>query len=89
MGISIPLCTESNPLTDRQKLSQATTSAIPTYTYTKLGANPPTESFYANAWITTIFVVILFWWPPTGQTTKLIFTLDGSNDADSCGSVHF
>ena len=54
------------------------------YGCAKYGANPLIGGFWANRWNITIFLFIPFFInSPTGQTRRRIFTLDGSNDADS------
>ena len=67
------------------------------YGCAKFGANPSTGGFWANGWnITKILFIYLsiYLYPffinsPTGQTRLRIFTLDGSNDADSHKDVPF
>jgi len=64
------------------------------YGYAKFGANPSTGGFWANGWNITkiylfIYLYLFFINSPTGQTRRRIFTLDGSNDADSRKDVPF
>ena len=63
------------------------------YGSAKFGANPSTGGFWANGWnITKIYLFIytfLFINSPTGQTRQRIFTLGGSNDANSRKDVPF
>ena len=78
--------TESTPLHRSPKnLVQVITSAAPTAV--------PNLGFWANGRnITKIFFIYLylsFMNSPTGQTRRRIFTLDGSNDADSRKNVPF
>ena len=65
------------------------------YGCAKFGANPSTGGFRANGWNITkilffIYLFMVFFMnSPTGQTRRRIFTLDGSNDADSRKDVLF
>ena len=64
------------------------------YGCAKFGANPSTRGFWTNGWNITKFLFIYLFIPffinsPTGQTRRRIFTLDGSNDADSRKDVPF
>ena len=63
------------------------------YSCAKFGANPSMGGFWANGWnITNIFFYLFipfFINSPTGHTRRRIFTLDGSNDADSRKDVPF
>jgi len=71
--------TESTPIT--KKLVQVITSAAPN-----------DGGFWANGWNITKFFFYLYLFfmnSPTGQTRRRIFTLDGSNDADSRKDVPF
>ena len=54
------------------------------YGCAKFGANPSMGGFWAND-----FFIPFFMNSPTGQTRRRIFTLDGSNDADSRKDVPF
>ena len=66
------------------------------YSCAKFGANPSTGGLWANGWNISKFFIYLFIYlylffinSPTGQTRRRIFTLDGSNDADSRKDVPF
>jgi len=63
------------------------------YGCAKFGANPSMGGFWANGWnITKIFFIYLYLFfmnSPKGQTRRRIFTLDGTNDADSRKDVPF
>ena len=60
------------------------------YGCAKLDANPSMHMIWANGWNITIFYIYLFFInSPTGKTRQLIFTLGGSNDADSRKDVTF
>jgi len=62
------------------------------YGCAKFGANPSMGGFWTNGWNITKFFIYLYLFfmnSPTGQTRRRIFTLDGSNDADSRKNVPF
>ena len=92
MAIFDPPPQNPHPLTDHQKFVASDYVGDP-YGWAKFGANPSTEGFWANGWnITKFFLFIntfFFMNSPTGQTRRRIFTLDGSNDADSRKDVPF
>ena len=76
-----------HPLTDHQKIWYR----CGPYGWAKFGSNPSMGGFWANGWnITKFFFIFIFSVnSPTGQTRRRIFTLDGSNDADSRKNVTF
>jgi len=59
----------------------------------KFGRNPSMVGFGENMW-NIKYILFVIYTPflsnsPTGQTAHHIFTLNGSNDADSCKGVPF
>jgi len=73
-----------------KKLVHVITSAVPT-TAPNVVQIRRWGGFWANRWnITKFFLFIHFFInSPTGQTRRRIFTIDGSNDADSRKDVPF
>ena len=81
-----------HPLTDHQKIVVSDYIGEP-YGCAKLGANLSTGGLLGK-WVkynkSFIYLFIPFFMnSPTGQTRRRIFTLDGSNDADSSKNVPF
>jgi len=81
-----------HPLTDHQKIVVSDYIGDP-YGCAKLGANLSTGGLLGK-WVkynkSFIYLFIPFFMnSPTGQTRRRIFTLDGSNDADSRKNVPF
>jgi len=78
-------------LTDHQKFVASDYVGDP-YCCAKFGANPSTGLL--GKWVKYNEIFIYLFIPffinsPSGQTRRRIFTLDGSNDADSRKDVHF
>jgi len=62
------------------------------YSCAKFGENPSMGGFWANRWNITQNDFYLYPFlrnTPTGQTARQIYTLNGSNDADSHKDVPF
>jgi len=78
--------TESAPL-DRSptKFGTGDYVGVP-YSCAKFDANPGMWVKYEELFL---FIYTLFMNSPTGKTRRRIFTIDGSNDADSPMGVHF
>jgi len=74
--------TESTPIDRSPKKIVASDYVGDPYGCAKFGANPSTGGFWANLY--PFFIN-----SPTGQTRRRIFTLDGSNEADSRKDVPF
>jgi len=77
-------------LTDHQKFVASDYVGDP-YGCAKFGANPSTGVKYNEIFIYLFIYLFIYFFinSPTGQTRRRIFTLGGSNDADSRKDVPF
>jgi len=73
-----------HPLTDHQKIWHRWLRPRP-LRLRRIWCKSVDGGFWANGWNITIFFYLYLFFinSPTGQTRRRIFTIDGSNDADS------